>query len=162
MPREIETLYLILNYLRDHPDAPTEQVDKYIAQTIARIKDPVEAARQEGAESEERARRLFQNFEEIYHVEPGNTKDDYVGIDLWVSCHILRYSESGYEVDDRRIPAQVKSSGAGVDVARQHMEDHGDYRFVINVGIEREDDEILTEIQGRFENELGISLTHIQ
>lgn len=160
MPREVEKLYLILNYLSNHPYATAEQVDIYIRYFLARLKDPVEAAIQEGAESEERAVRLFRNFEEVYHIEKGTSHDDHVDVDLWVFCHILKYSEElGYEVVDMPISVQVKSSSSGVDEAIRHMEEHRDYRFVIDAGFEREDYEILDEIEERFPRELGISLT---
>lgn len=160
MPHVVETLFLRLNYLRDHPRASAEQVDHYIRRTLAWIKDPREAAIQEGAESEERAAMLFRYFEEIYDVKPGSESDDHADIDFWVYFHILRYSEEvGFEEVDDRVSVQVKSSSSGVDEAIRHMEEHRDYRFVIDAGFERDDEEILLEIQDRFATELGISLT---
>ncbi len=158
---EYYTLFLRLDYLHNHPGATANQVDTYIRQKLARIKDPVEAAIQEGAESEERAGMLFRNFEEIYDVKSGDSEDDHVDIDMWVFYYVLTFTGSEYRVDDRRIPSQVKSSGTGVDEVLEHMEIHGDYRSVIDVGFERDDEEILLEIQDRFEIELGISLTRV-
>lgn len=160
MPHVVETLFLKLNYLSDHPRATADQVDTYIRYFLARHEDPVEAAIQEGAESEERAAMLFRYFEEIYDVKPGSESDDHADIDFWVYFHILRYSkEVGFEEVDDRVSVQVKSSSSGVDEAIRHMEEHRDYRFVIDAGFERKNEEILDEIQGRFLSELGISLT---
>ncbi len=163
MPREIQTLFLRLNYLASHPRATADQVDTYIRYFKARLENPNKAARLEGRESEGRAITLFHFFEEIYQIDPGGSEDDHKDIDLWVYFHILRYSdERGLEEVDDRIPVQVKSSSDGVDKAMRHMEAHADYRFVIDVGFEREDEEILAEIQDRFAGEIGISLTRTQ